>query len=157
MAPPMRIILSLFVSLSIACLWLFRPTHFRTRQHLFDELTSLRENFIVIATEGTEDELRQPGVDIFGNAREDRIGVADRECMHGVAPGAFGVGLHRLTDRWRIPAAEVERKAGALVVIVHGSAGFAGGSLDRGHDAAGLGGPLAAGLPAGADARRAPD
>src|SRR5207237_7647830 len=70
---------------------------------------------------------------------------------------AFGVGIHRPADGGRIPAAEVEREAGAIVVFVDRSAGFGGGGLDRGHDATGLGRRVAAGQPAGAEARCATD
>jgi hypothetical protein len=35
------------------------------------------------------------GVDIFGDARQNRVGVADRECVRCVSPGAFGVDIHR--------------------------------------------------------------
>src|SRR6185312_4516571 len=71
--------------------------------------------------------------------------------------GAFGVGIHRAADDGRVPAAEVEDEAGAVMILVDRSAGFAGGGFDRGHDAACLSRGIAARLPAGADARRAAD
>ena len=77
--------------------------------------------------------------------------------MRGVTSGAFGVDIHRPADTGRVSAAEVEREAGTIMIFVDGSAGFAGGGLDRGHDATGLGRRVAASLPAGADARGAPD
>ena len=104
-----------------------------------------------------QNELRHTGVDIFCNARENRVGVADRERARGVTPGAFGGGIHRLADTGRVPVAEVEREAGAIMIFLDGSAGFAGGGLDRGHNATGLSRRVAASLPAGADAYGAPD
>src|SRR6185312_3395506 len=65
--------------------------------------------------------------------------------------------IHRLADSGRVPAAEVECEAGAIVILVDRSAGFGGGGLDRGDDATGLRRRVAACLPAGADARRAAD
>src|SRR6478609_9371015 len=136
---------------------MLRPARFRARQNLLDQLTGLGQKCVVIAAEWPQDKLRHAGVDIFGDAREYRVGVADRERVAGVTTGAFGVGIHRLADTGRVPAAEVEREAGAIMIFVDGSARFAGGGLDRGHDATGLRRRVAAGLPTGADARRAPD
>jgi hypothetical protein len=49
MAPPIRIVLSLFVvALFIACLWTFWPARFRARQHLFDQQARLSQNGVVI-------------------------------------------------------------------------------------------------------------
>ena len=104
---------------------MFRPARFRARQHLLDQQTGLGQKCVVIAAEWPQDELRHAGVDIFGNARENRVGVADRERVRGVTPGAFGIGIHRLADTGRVPAAEVEREAGAIMIFVDGSAGFA--------------------------------
>ena len=111
----------------------------------------------IVAAQRAQDELRHPDIDVFGEAREDRIGVTDCERVGGIASGAPGVGIHRLADDRRVPAAEVEREAGAVVIFVDRPAGFGGGGLDRGHDATGLGRRVAGGLPAGADARGAAD
>src|ERR1700722_8020618 len=142
MAPPMRIVLSLFslswrrsrtrwpamdfVSLSIdrGDLRTSRPPRLRARQHLLDEQTGLGQDSVVAAAARAQNELRHAGVDVFGDAREDRVGVADRERVRGVASGAFGVGIHRASDAGRVTAAEVEREAGAIMVLVDQSAGF---------------------------------
>jgi hypothetical protein len=50
-------------------------------------------------------------------ARES-FGVADRECVGGVTAGAFGVGVHRPADIGRVPGAEMEREAGAVMTFV---------------------------------------
>ena len=104
----------------------------------------MRQKCVVIAAERAQNEFGHAGVNIFGNAREYRIGVADRERVCGVTPGALGVSIHRLGDSRRVLAAEVEREAGAIVIFVDGSAGLAGGGLDRSHDATGIGRRVAA-------------
>src|SRR5689334_5259614 len=118
MAPPMRIVVSPFVSLFIACFWTFRPARFRAWQHLLDQLSGLGQKRVVVATKRPQDEFRYASIDIFGDAREDRVGVADRERVRGVTPGAFGVGVHRPGDDGRILAPEVERKTSAVVIFV---------------------------------------
>jgi len=148
-----------FVSLSIGRgdLRTSRPPRLGARQHLLDEQTGLGQNCIVIAAEWPQNEFRHPGVDVFGDAREDRVGVADRERTCRVASGALGVGIHRPVDSGRVSAAEMEREAGAVMVVVDRSARFGKRGLDRGHDATSLGRRIAASLPAGANARSAPD
>src|SRR5450432_1667076 len=132
MAPPMRIVLSLmasladllagddFVSLSIGRgdLRTSRPPRLRARQHLLDQKTGLGQNCVVIAAKWPQNELRHAGVDVFGDAREDRVGVADRERVFSVASGAFGVGIHRPADAGRVSAAEVEREASSVMIFV---------------------------------------
>ena len=80
---------------------MFRPARFRARQNLLDQLTGLGQKCVVIAAEWPQDELRHAGVDIFGDAREYRVGVADRERVAGVTSGTFGVGIHRPADTGR--------------------------------------------------------
>src|SRR5580704_14887775 len=134
-----------------------RPPRLRARQDLLDQQTSLGQDGVVIAAEWPQNELRHPGVDIFGDVREDRISVTDHEGLRGVAAGALGVSLYRPADGGRVAAAEMEREAGAVVIFVDRSAGFGGGGLDRGHDASSLSRRVTARLPAGADARSAAD
>src|SRR5205814_1336770 len=62
-------------------------------------------------------------------------------------------------DAWRrvVHAAETERDAGAVMIVVDRAALFGGGGFDRGDHLGGLLGGLGAGLPAGAEAGGAPD
>jgi hypothetical protein len=90
---------------------------------LLDQQTGLCQESIVIAAQWPQNELRHSRVDVFGDAREDRVDVADRERVRSVASGAFGVGIYRPADGGRVQAAEVEREAGAVVVFVDGSPG----------------------------------
>ena len=85
---------------------------------MFDQQTALGQDGVFVAAYRSQDELRYAGVDIFGDAREDRVGVADRERVGGVTAGAFGVGVHRPADIGRVPGAEMEREAGAVVIFV---------------------------------------
>jgi hypothetical protein len=85
---------------------------------LADQQTGLCQNCIVIAAKWPQNELRHTGVDVFGDAGEDRVGVADRERVRSVASGAFGVGIYRPADAERVSAAEVEREAGAVMIFV---------------------------------------
>src|SRR5262249_54095522 len=89
-----------FVSLSIGCddLRTSRPPRLRAWQHLLDQQTGLGQDGVVIAAQWPQDELRYAGVDIFGKAREDRVGIADREHVSGGAAGEFDVGIHRAGD-----------------------------------------------------------
>ena len=89
-------------------------------------------------------------LDIFRNARKDRFGVAHDENLRGIASRAFGVSLHCPANAGRALAAKVKREARTIMIFVDRSARFAGGGLDRAHDASGFGRRIAAGLPAGA-------
>src|SRR6266481_1809641 len=120
-----------FVSLSVdrGNLWMSWPARFRARQHLLDQQTGLGQNCVVIDAEWPQNELRYAGADIFGDPRQDRVGVADRERVFSVASGAFGVGVHRPADAGSVSAAEVEREAGTVMIFVDRSAGCGGGGL----------------------------
>lgn len=60
--------------------------------HLLDQQAGLRQDGLVVAAEWPQNELRHPDIDVFGDARQDRISVADRERTCSVASGEFGVG-----------------------------------------------------------------
>src|SRR6516165_10522671 len=128
----MRIVLSLVVSLADRVVgdgfgalpigrgdlrW-SRPPRLRARQHVLDQPMGLGQNGVVIAAKWPQNELRHADVDVLGEAREDRAGVAEYERVRGVASGAFGVGIHRPADTRRVPAAEMECEAGAVVIFV---------------------------------------
>ena len=57
----------------------FRPAGANQRQQLFHQTAGLRQHFGVAARCRAQDEFRNPTFDKGGDARDDRLGVADSE------------------------------------------------------------------------------
>src|SRR5207244_1486681 len=113
---------------------------------------------LVVAAGGwAQDEFRDAGGDVIGDAGDDRLAVADREVVLGLAAGALPVGREQRGEGGVVGRAEAEGDAGAVMVVVDRAAYFGRGGADRGDDAPRLLGRLGAGLPAGAEPRGAPD
>ena len=127
------------------------------RQHLLDQLAGLGQHLLAARAHRAQDEFRDAGGDVLGDPLDDHAGIADGEIAVGVAAGALGVGLHRPLQRGLRRAAEIEREARAVMVVVDAAPGLGGGSLDGGDDARGLRRRLRSALPAGTEARGAPD
>src|SRR5215472_12971690 len=135
----------------------FRPARRDTRQDFVDQPPRLRQHVLVAAGRRAEDEFRDPGGDVGGDALDDRFGVTDRKMARGVAPGALAVGFVEPVETGVVRAAEAERDAGAIMVLVDRTARARGSSADRGDNRGELVRSFGARLPAGAEARGAPD
>src|SRR5712692_165152 len=72
--------------------WLW-PARGDQRQDFGDQPAGLRHDLLVAAGGGAQDEFRDAGSDVIGDARDDRLAVADREVILGFAAGALLVGL----------------------------------------------------------------
>src|SRR3990172_2269421 len=127
---------------------------------LLGQVAALVEHLGVGGGDGAQDELAGAGGAVSLEQIDDRLGVADGHvgARLGLAAGAGGERLDAALDVRLLPAAEAEADTGAVVVVLDDPAEGAGALLDRGDDAADLGGRLGgAGDPAVAEARRALD
>src|SRR5262245_33482853 len=131
-----------------------RPTSFDSRQHAFDQAPRLTHD---VGPGRPQDEFLDADRDILADPLEDRRLVTDGEIARRFAPRALRIGLHRRLYAGIVHAAEIEGNAGAVVILVDRSTRLGDRLLDRRHDLAGVDRRLAAGLPAGAVARRAPN
>src|SRR6516162_7134155 len=126
-------------------------------QHLLDQPSRLSQHLLVAARRRAQDEFGDPGIDIGGDPRDDRAGIADGEITPRVAAGPLAVSLEQAGETGIIGPAEAERDASAVMVVINRPAFGDRRGPDRSDDGADIVGGLAASLPAGAEAGSAPD
>ena len=111
----------------------------RPGQDLLDQPAGLRQHLFVAARRRAQDEFGDPGLDVGGDALDDRLGVADREiALRGRGRCACDRPRTARSRAGIVGPAEAERDAGAVMVVVDRAALGGGGGADRGDDRAGL-------------------
>src|SRR5438067_7529005 len=134
-----------------------RPPRSDERQDLLDQPAGLGQRLFVAAGGRAQDEFGDSGGNISGDALDDRFGIANREMLLGVAAGAPAIGVEQSFESRIIGPAKAERDTSAVMVLVDRPAFGDSSRADRGDDGADIFGRFAAGLPAGAEPRGAPD
>src|SRR5437763_15764532 len=67
----------------------FGPAGGGERQYFVDQAAGLRHHLVIAPGGRAQDEFRDPGLDIIGDAADHRRGVADREVIPWIAAGAL--------------------------------------------------------------------
>src|SRR5204863_3479531 len=134
----------------------FGPAGGGERQYFVDQAAGLRHHLVIALGGRAQDEFRDAGIDIIGDAADDRRGVADREVIPWIAAGALPVRLEQRPQCRIVHPPKAERDAGAVMILVDRAALLRSSCLDRGDDLLGLLRRLGARLPARAEARGAP-
>src|SRR5215510_10651526 len=98
--------------------WLW-PARGDLGQHRIDQSTGLNHHLRAVGAQRAQDELGNAGGDIFADAPDDGVGIADGEIAGRVVPGSPPIGLNWSLHRRGIDLPKVEGEAGTVVILVN--------------------------------------